>query len=107
MLAGAIGRIVVASLLVTASAPGLRPALAEPLLITDTKAPDLNCLFNQTCKIAVTDSVGVIPITGISGRAGPAVAHLFRHLRHAGGRADRLPVSRRFDASDGQHHQGL
>jgi hypothetical protein len=69
MSAGAIGRIVVASLLVTASAPGLRPALAEPLLITDTKAPDLNCLFNQTCKIAVTDSVGVIPITGISGRA--------------------------------------
>src|SRR5579883_1282264 len=69
MSAGAIGRIVAVSLLATASVPWLRPALAEPLMIIDTKAPDLNCLFNQACKITVTDSVGAIPIAGLSGRA--------------------------------------
>src|SRR5579883_997996 len=51
MSAGAIGRIVAVSLLATASVPWLRPALAEPLMIT------------------VTDSVGAIPIAGLSGRA--------------------------------------
>lgn len=38
-------------------------------MVTDTIAPEFSCLFDKTCKVAVTDSVGVIPIAGISGRA--------------------------------------
>jgi hypothetical protein len=45
------------------------PAMAEPLLITDVAAPAINCVFDRSCKVTVTDSVGTIPIPGISGTA--------------------------------------
>jgi hypothetical protein len=45
------------------------PASAEPLLITDVAAPAINCVFNRSCQITVTDSVGPIPIPGGSGTA--------------------------------------
>jgi hypothetical protein len=45
------------------------PASAEPLLITDVAAPAINCVFNRSCRITVTDSVGPIPIPGGSGTA--------------------------------------
>jgi hypothetical protein len=45
------------------------PASAEPLLITDVAAPAINCVFNRSCQITVSDSVGPIPIPGGSGTA--------------------------------------
>jgi len=73
MSAGARRRTALKSVLATAltAALGLRigPAIADPQLITNTAAPEVNCLFNKTCNITVTDTVAVIPIAGISGRA--------------------------------------
>jgi hypothetical protein len=62
---GVTRRLVLVSLATVAA----RTAFAEPLPVTETKAPDVNCVFNQACTIAVTDSLGAIPIAGISGRA--------------------------------------
>jgi hypothetical protein len=44
-------------------------AIAEPLSVTDVAAPAINCVFNRSCTVTVTDSVGAIPIPGISGSA--------------------------------------
>ncbi len=65
MFVGVIGRSVVA----TVSALWLWPAAAEPLLVADVAAPAINCVFNSTCKIVVTDSTGALAIPGVSGNA--------------------------------------
>ena len=65
MFAGVVGRTVVATL----SALWIGTAMAEPLLITDATAPPINCVFDASCKITVTDSVGAIAIPGLSGSA--------------------------------------
>jgi hypothetical protein len=65
MFDGVIGRSVVA----TVSALWLWPAAAEPLVVVDVAAPAINCVFNTTCKIVVTDSAGALAIPGLSGNA--------------------------------------
>lgn len=38
------------------------PANAGPLSFVDVSAPDINCVFNTTCTVTVTDSVGTITV---------------------------------------------
>jgi hypothetical protein len=38
------------------------PAQAGPLSFVEVAAPDINCVFNTTCKVTVTDSVGTIVV---------------------------------------------
>ena len=56
----------VAATLLTAVSP---PAQAAPLKVVTVNAPAVNCIYNTTCKITVTDSIGNIPIPGIAGTA--------------------------------------
>jgi hypothetical protein len=44
-------------------------ASATPLIISDVKAPDVNCVFNTTCRIVVNDTVGDIAVPGAVGKA--------------------------------------
>ena len=44
-------------------------ALATPLKVVTVAAPDLNCVFDPSCKLTVTDTVDDIPIPGITGKA--------------------------------------
>lgn len=44
-------------------------ATAAPLSVVDVSAPAINCVFNPTCTIVVTDSIGNIPLPGIAGTA--------------------------------------
>ena len=39
------------------------PAQAGPLSFVDVAAPDINCVFNTTCTVTVTDSVGTITVS--------------------------------------------
>src|SRR6516165_4282515 len=54
------------SLALCLSAP---PASAQPLSITDVAAPAINCVFNASCTITVTDTVGAIAIPAVLGPA--------------------------------------
>lgn len=45
------------------------PASAERLSITEVAAPAINCVFNTSCTITVTDTVGAIPIPAVLGPA--------------------------------------
>lgn len=38
------------------------PAHAAPLSFVNVSAPDINCVFNTTCTVTVTDSVGTITV---------------------------------------------
>jgi len=42
---------------------------AKDLKVVKVAAPAINCVFNTSCKVTVTDSVGDIPLPGISGKA--------------------------------------
>ena len=55
--------------LVAALALSASPAAAEPLLITGVAAPAVNCVFNPSCTITVTDTVGAIAIRAGLGSA--------------------------------------
>jgi len=44
-------------------------AQAAPLTIVEVGAPAVNCVFNTTCKIIVTDSVGAIAVPDAVGTA--------------------------------------
>ncbi len=51
---------------------------AAPLEIVKVGAPAINCVFNNDCKVVVTDSLGTVPVPGVLGKApwtgyGPAV----------------------------------
>jgi hypothetical protein len=53
-------------------------AEAASLKIVKVGAPAINCVFNPTCQVVVTDSLGTIPVPAITGKApwtdyGPAV----------------------------------
>jgi hypothetical protein len=46
------------------------PAAAAALSFVSVGAPKINCVFNSTCKVTVTDTVGVIPMPpDVSGRS--------------------------------------
>lgn len=49
-----------------AAAPEI--ARAAPLSVVEVTAPDINCVFNTTCKLTVTDSVGDVSFPGMSGK---------------------------------------
>lgn len=56
----------------------LGAAQATPLKIVNVGAPAINCVFSSECKVTVTDSLGTVPLSGVSGQApwagyGPAV----------------------------------
>jgi hypothetical protein len=42
---------------------------AAPLTVVTVAAPDINCIFNPTCKLTGIDTVGDIPLPAISGKA--------------------------------------
>jgi hypothetical protein len=42
---------------------------AAPLTVVTVAAPDINCVFETDCTVVVTDSVGNIPLPGITGIA--------------------------------------
>src|SRR5262245_50425435 len=42
---------------------------AQPLSVVNVGAPAINCVFNTSCTIGVTDFVANIPLPGISGTA--------------------------------------
>jgi hypothetical protein len=44
-------------------------APASALTVVNVNAPAINCVFNPSCSIPVTDSVGNIPVPGIAGTA--------------------------------------
>jgi hypothetical protein len=44
-------------------------AAAAPLVVVNVGAPAINCVFNPSCTVPVTDSVGNIPLPGIAGTA--------------------------------------
>lgn len=44
-------------------------AQAAPLTVVKVTAPDVNCVFDPSCTITVTDSVGDIVIPGMTGKA--------------------------------------
>src|SRR5205085_6609182 len=44
-------------------------AQAAPLKVVTVAAPDVNCVFDPSCKLTVTDSVGDIVIPGMTGKA--------------------------------------
>jgi hypothetical protein len=44
-------------------------AEAPALTVVNVSAPAINCVFNPTCTITVTDSSGNIPVPGIAGTA--------------------------------------
>ena len=45
------------------------PAAAQPLSVVNVGAPAVNCVFNPTCTIGVSDFVANIPVGGIGGTA--------------------------------------
>jgi hypothetical protein len=47
------------------------PALAQavPLKVVNVGAPAINCVFNTSCTIVANDSIGAIPLPGITGSA--------------------------------------
>jgi hypothetical protein len=47
------------------------PALAQaaPLKVINVGAPAVNCVYNTSCTIVVSDTIGNIPLPGISGTA--------------------------------------
>jgi hypothetical protein len=45
------------------------PAAAAPLTVVNVSAPQINCVFNPTCTITVTDSIGNFTPPGDSGVA--------------------------------------
>jgi len=49
----------------------LTPLAAEagPLTVVDVSAPSINCVFNPTCTVVVTDTVDTIAIPGVVGTA--------------------------------------
>ncbi len=51
---------------------------AAALKIVTVGAPAINCVFNNDCQVVVTDSIGTVPLAGVSGQPpwknnGPAV----------------------------------
>jgi hypothetical protein len=49
-------------------AAGPEIAGAAPLSVVEVTAPDINCVFNTTCKVTVTDSSGDISFGGMTGK---------------------------------------
>ena len=43
--------------------------LPRPLKIVNVTAPDINCVFDPSCKLTVTDSAGDIVIPNVTGKA--------------------------------------
>ncbi|MBJ6765926.1 hypothetical protein JGU66_34660 [Myxococcaceae bacterium JPH2] len=46
-----------------------KPAAAEALSVVNVGAPAINCVFDTSCSLPVTDSSTTIPLPGISGTA--------------------------------------
>jgi hypothetical protein len=44
-------------------------AQGAPLAVVNVGAPAINCVFNTSCTVTVSDSIGNIPLPGISGTA--------------------------------------
>ena len=44
-------------------------ALATPLKAVTVAAPDVNCVFDPSCKLTVADTVGDISVPGVTGKA--------------------------------------
>src|SRR3954452_15591157 len=44
-------------------------ASAAPLSVVTVAAPDINCVFETDCTVVVTDSIGDIPLAGMTGKA--------------------------------------
>ncbi len=66
-------------------------SLAAPLKIVDVSAPAINCKFDPSCKIVVTDSVANFTLPGSSGNAFLLVSDLAGgETRHGGGRTIRV-----------------
>jgi hypothetical protein len=63
------------------------PAQAVPLSVVNVSFPAVNCVFNPTCKITVTDSVGNIPLPAATG-PGKLQSRTFKGVRgsHAAGK---------------------
>jgi hypothetical protein len=40
---------------------------AAPLTVVEVGAPAINCVYNTTCQIVVNDTIGSIPVPGVSG----------------------------------------
>ncbi len=59
-------RILLGVAAVCAAAPEI--AGAAPLSVVEVTAPDINCVFNTTCKVTVTDSSGDISFGGMTGK---------------------------------------
>ena len=76
------------------------PAHAADLTVVNVSAPAVNCVFNASCTVVVTDSAGTLQYTPLGERRLPAIAHL---SRRAGRRHHGLRVSRRPHAGDRLH----
>ena len=57
--------ILIAMILITMSAV----VQAAPLTVVEVGAPAINCVYNTTCQIVVNDTIGSIPVPGVSGTA--------------------------------------
>jgi hypothetical protein len=57
------------AVLALALALALAPSLAEaaPLTVVEVGAPAINCVFNTTCTVVVSDTVGDITLPGVTG----------------------------------------
>jgi hypothetical protein len=42
---------------------------AAPLAVVTVGAPAINCVFDPSCKVTVSDGIGAIPVPGITGTA--------------------------------------
>jgi hypothetical protein len=42
---------------------------AASLVVVTVAAPAINCVFNQSCKVTVSEGIGTIPVPGITGTA--------------------------------------
>ncbi len=67
MRASALKALLLAAVLAVLAVPAV--AEAAPLAVVNVGFPAVNCVFNTSCTITVTDSIGTIPLGGISGTA--------------------------------------
>ena len=79
----------------------------QVLTVVEVGAPAVNCVFNPTCTITVTDSLGYVPLPYLTTSQDrvAAIAHLYRCRRHAWRGQDRLRVSPQPDG--GRRHRRM
>ncbi|HML12227.1 MAG TPA: hypothetical protein VK456_02910 [Xanthobacteraceae bacterium] len=58
-----------AALLAAAAALAAPAAQAANLTVVNVSAPAINCVFNASCKVVVTDSVGTLQYTDLGSGA--------------------------------------